>query len=165
MEEFTKELLANIDVTQIATNALAGITPIIAFFLATNKELMFKKRDANQKKLEMLYVPFYKKCIMFEVHNVIPFSKQRIEIIKELSLLLSTNLEYMETRTQKLFPEFYATSIDLINYRNDDSHIVGPEILNKADKVFTEFASSMLKDYKAIAKYLKLPEPLMLFGE
>lgn len=157
--------MPNIDITQIATTAITAFAPLAAFFLGTNKELMFKKRDANQKKLELLYVPFYKLCIQYELHNLIPYSKQRREVVQEFLMLLSTNLEYMETHTQKLFSEFYTKSIDLINFMDGDTAVVGPEILEISDENFKKFANSMLKDYKAIAKRLKLPEPLMLFGQ
>ncbi len=170
MKDFIKNLLSWLSGLEV-NYVLTSLTSMILFGFAFWKDKSFKKKDIYIMRIEKLYAPFYCNCISNELHNLVAFSELSPDTIHEIITHLNNNIQYMGTASQALYPPLYKSALELhyINkLDNSDSEEIGlnqTTVKQEADKTFNEFASSMLKDYKAIAKNLKLPEPLMLFAE
>ena len=142
-------------------SALNVITPfasaIILFYLASAKEKRISKADVYRERLQNYYIPFYQMyCRGYLFHYPIqdmPFENRGLFLD-----LFSKNIQYMDSKTQSLYPRYYRAFLALMEA--DESNADGLESCKSefAD-IFQQITASTFSEYKHLLRKLKMPVP------
>ena len=112
-----------------------------------------EKRNAYNKRLEKLYIPFYQTLFMYYDEakgHILHNEKIAIQIIEKILL---ANVECMGTQTQKEFFVFYRYYTKCYS---DDSL---KENWKKIEEKFKNYALILLNEYKKISRKVGLEVP------
>lgn len=136
---------------------------IILFVLSSHRDTRKNKYDVYRERVEKLYAPYYQKCLANlynRCHSELPnFHKHSREIYK----LISNNITFMGTETQRLYADFYLAYCKNF-YNNENKTDEETKILkDEFEKQFIIISKSILKEYKYLCKKLKLEPPIEIF--
>lgn len=111
------------------------------------------KTKTLSKRYKKAYVPYIKTLyagFMIEDVRDIP-----IDARSKFFDILSHNLEYWDDETLRLYPVFYQTFLDMLEYKNGDSgYAHAPAAFRKA---WRAISLSILKHSQSIARELYMP--------
>ena len=152
MIEFTSDQI--VDILNIVVPFASAL---VMFHLSSAKEKRITKSDVYRERLDNYYIPFYQmycRGFLFEY----PIKEMPFENRGAFLDLFSKNLQYMDTKTQSLYPKYYRAFLDLMEVESS-----GAENLNKYQTAFAEIFSKIAKntfsEYKRLLRKLKMPVP------
>ena len=136
------------------------LTTLIIFFLAFGKDRYMKTLTTLHIRLERLYFPFYQKFTMGHFNDEHRLSSSPFETRSCFLELFSKNIQYMGTKSQALFSEFYIEFFNMLEADDNNSDFPVDITSKNFDKAFIALSNSLLSEYMCICKRLKLPKPL-----
>lgn len=130
---------------------------LILFYLASNKERWVSRTAVYRERLEHYYIPFYQmycRGFLFDY----PICEMPFENRNLFLDLFSKNLQYMDKKTQSLFPKYYRIFLDLMESEASGSNDLEYYKTAFAD-IFCEISKSTFAEYKRLLRKLKMPVP------
>lgn len=145
-------------VVELAEVVVPSAATLIAFFLGRVDSERISKKDVLQKRLDNLYVPFYRMYCSNMTNKYSLIAKNPI-IRNQFLSLFEENVNLMDSSSQKKLIPLRASAIILTSAENGVEEFSVEEELNTFSKLFNESCDSMLKEYSLICRKLKLPKP------
>lgn len=142
-------------------SALNVITPfasaIILFYLASAKEKRISKADVYRERLQNYYIPFYQMyCRGYLFHYPIqdmPFENRGLFLD-----LFSKNIQYMDSKTQSLYPRYYRAFLALMEAEESNTGQL-ESCKSEFSDIFQQITESTFAEYKHLLRKLKMPVP------
>lgn len=142
-------------------SVLNVITPfasaIILFYLASAKEKRISKADVYKERLQNYYIPFYQMYCRGHLFDYpiqeMPFKNRGLFLD-----LFSKNIQYMDTKTQSLYPRYYSAFLALMEAEESNSSDLESCKTKFAD-IFRQITKSTFAEYKHLLRKLKMPIP------
>lgn len=156
MEEFIN-LISNIPIVEILNIVVPFISALIMFYLSCAKEKRVSKSEAYKERLQNYYIPFYQmycRGFLFDF----PIEKMPFENRGLFLDLFSKNLQYMDSKSQSLYPKYYRAFLELMEAEETDASNLA-ECEYNFSIAFSEITKSTFSEYKRLLRKLKMPVP------
>lgn len=144
--------------TQLAEIIVPSVTTLAAFFLGKMDTERISKKEVMQKRMDDLYIPFYRMYCANMTNKYSLISKDPT-IRRSFLTLFEKNIDLMDELSQKRYIPLRASELILTSAENGMIEFSVQEELNCFSSLFNDMCDSMLKEYTLLCSKLKLPKP------
>ncbi|MEY8524542.1 hypothetical protein AALA90_16160 [Lachnospiraceae bacterium 38-10] len=130
---------------------------LILFYLASFKEKRISKTDVYKERLQNYYIPFYQMYCRGYLFDY-PIQDMPLKSRGLFLDLFSQNIQYMDAKTQSLYPRYYRAFIALMEAEESGTSELKSCKSEFAD-IFCQITASTFSEYKHLLRKLKMPVP------
>jgi hypothetical protein len=142
-------------VKAVASYIIPLISVALSYVFGRLESKTSSKQVARMERYTNFYVPYVKKLYAGFAWDY-PIGKQSFEARCAILDLLMNNLQYLDVKTQRLIPDFYAAFLDMAEYNSGNPAFQNaPEAF---ESCFWSITQAVLLESSRLSRKLKLPD-------
>lgn len=158
MENAVNDLSTNIPIVEILNIVVPFLSALIMFYLSCVKEKRVSKSEIYKERIQNFYIPFYKMYCRGFLSDYSVVKNMPIENRRTFLDLFSNNLQYMDCKTQSLYPKYYQAFLDLMEAETAELENLD-EYRDMFANTFYEISKNVFAEYKRLLRKLRMPVP------